>query len=331
MHYRSGHNREILRAKYDSQEKDMSSLQIRKITPGFGAEITGIDLTRPLTPDQEADIVSAIAEYGVCVYPHTGLTDQTHIWFSRMFGNLWTIGGQATRPSRFAYPHLFEAGNLSPDGSISMDEMARKRRKGDRLWHTDSSFTKERTTYSLLLAHEVPAEGGETGFADMRGAYDALPQSMKDRIEHLEAEHSYNYSRMLAGFPITEEEVEAGMIARHKLVHIHPGSGRKSLYIASHALRITGMEKEEGRALLRELLAFATQPQFTFNHYWEPGDLVIWDNFSTMHRGGDYDDLNHRRDMRRTTVMAYPPPPVVLDPRFRDRFDPAQFEAMVDA
>jgi alpha-ketoglutarate-dependent 2,4-dichlorophenoxyacetate dioxygenase len=306
-------------------------MRIRKILPDFGAEITDIDLSQPFTPEQEADLVGAIADHGVCVYPDAGLDDRTHIWFSRIFGNLWTVGGQVTRVTRFEYPHLFEAGNLTAEGTISGDEMARLRRKGDRLWHTDSSFTKQRTTYSLLLAHEVPAEGGETWFADMRGAYDALPQAMKDRIEHLEAEHSYNYSRMLAGFPISEEEVEQGMIARHKLVHIHPGSGRKSLYIASHALRITGMDKEEGRALLRELIDFATQPQFTFAHHWEPGDLVIWDNFSTMHRGGDYDDVHQRRDMRRTTVMAYPPPPVVMDPRFADRFDPSQYEAMIDA
>jgi alpha-ketoglutarate-dependent 2,4-dichlorophenoxyacetate dioxygenase len=306
-------------------------MHIRRILPEFGAEITGVDLGQPFTPEQEADIIGAIAEHGVCVYPDSGLTDQTHIWFSRIFGNLWTIGGQATRLTRFDYPHLFEAGNLTADGSINEDALARLRRKGDRLWHTDSSFTKERTTYSLLLAHEVPQEGGETWFADMRAAYDALPQTMKDRIEPLEAEHSYNYSRMLAGFPISEEEVEQGMIARHRLVHIHPGSGRKSLYIASHALRITGMAREDGRALLAELIAFATQPQFVFSHAWKPGDLVIWDNFCTMHRGGDYDDVHQRRDMRRTTVMAYPPPPVVLDPRFAARFDPAQYEAMVGA
>lgn len=305
------------------------SLQIRKITPQFGAEITGVDLTKPLTPEMEADIVSAMADHGVCIYPQTGLGDEAHIWFSRMFGNLWTVTGQGTRKSRFAFPQLFEAGNLNADGSISTDETARARRKGDRLWHTDSSFTKERTTYSLLLAHEVPEAGGETFFADMRGAYDALPQAMKDRIDGLEAEHSYQYSRMLAGFPITEEEVERMPTARHPLVHIHPGSGRKSLYIAAHALRIVGMEKEEGRALLRELLEFATQPQFTFSHTWQPGDLVIWDNFCTMHRGGEYDDVNARRDLRRTTVMAYPPPPVVMDPRFADRFDPSRFEAMV--
>ena len=306
------------------------TMKIREIMPGFGAEITGVDLTRPLSPETEAALVSAIAEYGVCIYPDSGLTDETHIWFSRMFGNLWTIPGGGTQKSRFAYPHLFEAGNLTPDGGISQDEVARSRRKGDRLWHTDSSFTPQRTTYSLLLAHEVPESGGETGFADMRAAYDALPQSTKERIEGLKAEHSYFYSRKLAGFDISDEQIEKGPKAIHSLVHIHPGSGRKSLYIAAHAMRIIGMDEEEGRRLIADLIDFATQPRFTFDHRWKPGDLVIWDNFCTMHRGGEYDDLNHRRDLRRTTVFAWPPPPVVMDARFADRFDPAQFQAMID-
>jgi alpha-ketoglutarate-dependent 2,4-dichlorophenoxyacetate dioxygenase len=177
----------------------------------------------------------------------------------------------------------------------------------------------------------VPESGGETGFADMRAAYDALPQDMQERIEGLKAEHSYFYSRKRAGFDITDEQIEKGPKAIHSLVHVHPGSGRKSLYIAAHAMRIVGMEDKAGKALLAELLEFATQPQFTFEHHWKPGDLVIWDNFCTMHRGGEYDDVNQRRDLRRTTVFAWPPPPVVLDPRFADRFDPKQFEAMVRA
>lgn len=307
------------------------SIQVNRITPDFGAEITGVDLTRPLSPDVEADLVSAIGEHGVLVFPDSGLTDESHIWFSRIFGNLWTIPGVGTGKSRFAYPHLFEAGNLTPDGKISDDPVARSRRKGDRLWHTDSSFTRERTTYSLLLAHEVPEEGGQTGFADTRGAYDALPQPMKDRIEHLSAEHSYFWSRKRAGFDITVEQIETGPKATHPLVHVHPGSGRKSLYIAAHAMHIIGLDDEEGRALIDELLAFATQPQFVFYHSWKPGDLVIWDNFASLHRGCDYDDVSQRRDLRRTTVFAWPPPPVVMDPRYADRFDPEQFRAMVRA
>lgn len=310
-------------------------MKVQEITPGFGARISDVDITGPLAPELEADLVEAVARYGVAVFPDSGLTDATHIFFSRIFGNLWTVpknvGGTGTRPARFDYPHLFEAGNLTREGTISEDEMARSRRKGDRLWHTDSSFTQARTTYSLLLAHEVTQTGGETHFADMRAAYDALPEQMKARIEGLSAEHSYFWSRKAAGFPVSEEQIEAGPKATHPLVHVHPGSGRKSLYIAAHAMRIPGMADAEARALLAELSTFATQDRFTFTHRWQPGDLVIWDNFATMHRGGDYDDIHQRRDLRRTTVFAWPPPPIVMDPRFADRFDPEQFRAMVSA
>ena len=172
----------------------------------------------------------------------------------------------------------------------------------------------------------MPKAGGETHFADMRGAYDALPQAMKDRIDGLEALHSILWSRKQAGYPITEEEIDARPMARHPLVHTH-ASGRKSLYIAAHARDIVGMPREEGRALLKELMEFATQPQFVFSHRWDVGDLVIWDNFSTMHRGSDYDDLHERRDMRRTTVIAWPRPPITLDPRFADQFPPLAADA----
>lgn len=303
---------------------------VEDITPGFGARITGLDLSGPLAPEVEADIVETVARYGVGVFPATGLDDAGHVWFSRMFGNLWTIPGTSTAPKRFAYPHLFDAGNLTADGQISTDELARARRAGDRLWHTDSSFTRDRTTYSLLMAHEVPRVGGATHFADMRGAYDALDDATKAQLEGLNAVHNWWHSRQQAGYPVSDEEVLARQPqAIHPLVHVHPISGRPSLYIASHAMDVVGMDRAEGRALLARLMAHAVQDRFTFAHQWQPGDIVIWDNFSTMHRGGDYDDLTERRDMRRTTVMAWPPPPVVLDPRFSGRFDPDQFRAMM--
>lgn len=307
-------------------------MEIAEITPGFGARITGLDLGRPLAPEVEADLVDAAARFGVLVFPQAGLDDAGHVHFSRIFGNLWTIPGTATAPLRFAFPHLFDAGNLTRDGQISHDEAARARRAGDRLWHTDSSFTKDRTTYSLLMAHEVPSEGGETWFADMRAAYAALPEATRHRVEGLQAVHNWWHSRQKGGYPISDEEVEQRQPqAVHPLVHVHPVSLRKSLYIASHALRIVGMDKAEGQALLADLIAHATQDRFTFAHHWQPGDLVLWDNLSTMHRGGDYDDVRERRDMRRTTVLAWPPPPIVQDPRFRQRFDPEQFRALLHA
>ena len=160
-------------------------------------------------------------------------------------------------------------------------------------------------SYSLLLAHELPPVGGDTWFADMRAAYDALPDERKLEIEDLVVEHWLWHSRMLAGFPPpTEEEIAAKPPARHRLVQTHPGSGRKHLYIAAHAEHIVGWPKDKGLALIRELMDFATQDQFVYEAQWrQPGDLIIWDNRCTMHRATEFDDRTLRRDMRRTTVL----------------------------
>ncbi|MGH6989746.1 MAG: TauD/TfdA dioxygenase family protein, partial [Stellaceae bacterium] len=194
--------------------------------------------------------------------------------------------------------------NLDADGNIVDNELVRLHKKGDRLWHTDSSFVPNRTAQSLLLFHEAPSEGGRTWFADTRSAYEDLPRTMKDRIEGLSARHSIWWSRRAAGYPLTEEEIDERPHAVHPLVHVHEGSGRKALYIAAHARDIVGMPAAEGRALLAELIAFATQPQYVFTVTYRPGDMTIWDNLCSMHRGGDYDVVHHRRDMRRTTVRA---------------------------
>ena len=278
------------------------SLQVKPIHGVFGAEISGVDLTRPLDDGDREAIVAAVNQYGIGVVRDTGLNDESHVAFSRIFGPLEQAPRVDNRRARFSLPELFDASNLDADGQINEDPMLRLHRRGDRLWHTDASFKPVRATHSLLLAYETPPEGGETGFADMRGAYDALPAEGKAEIEDLEVVHSLFMSRMLAGYPLTEEDIDAKPSATHRLVHVHPGSGRKALYLASHARDVVGLPREQGRKLLSELIAFATQPQFAFEHVWRPGDLVIWDNLSTMHRGRDYDDQKYRRDMRRTTV-----------------------------
>jgi alpha-ketoglutarate-dependent 2,4-dichlorophenoxyacetate dioxygenase len=260
------------------------------------------------------EIIDAQNKYGVTVYRDTHLNDETHVAFSRIFGHLELAPRITGRKHRFEQRELFDAGNLDVEGNILTDEMIRLHKKGDRLWHTDSSFMELRSSHSLLLCHEAPPEGGETWFADTRTAYDDLPQSMKDRIEHLEADHSIWWSRKMAGYPFTEEDIDARPMARHPLVHIHQGSGRKTLYIASHARDIVGMPREEGRALLAELIAFATQPKYVFSVTYKPGDMSIWDNLATMHRGGEFDELKYRRDMRRTTVREGAPPEKADDP-----------------
>ena len=281
-------------------------LAIKPLHPRFAAEISGVDIAQPLNAAVMREIIAAMDRYAVCVYRGTALTDESHIAFSRRLGELELAPRLfGSRVTRFAHPELFDAGNLDASGNILKDERRRLYNKGNALWHTDSSFNPHRSAYSLLLAHETPPEGGDTQFADMRAAYDALPESMKARLERLVAEHWLWHSRRLAGYPEpTEAEREAKPPAQHALVQTHPGSGRKTLYLAAHASHIVGWPIEEGRKLIGELIEFATQPQFCFTLRWHgPGDLVIWDNRCTMHRATAFEDTRYRRDMRRTTVF----------------------------
>ncbi|MDB5682453.1 MAG: hypothetical protein JWM75_151 [Sphingomonas bacterium] len=290
------------------------TLTIKPILPRFGAEVSGVDISKPLDEATRAAIVAAMDRWGVCVYRNTGLDNDSHVEFSRIFGYLERAPLRPGKAPRHGHRELFDAGNLDPSGAILQDEGMLLHKRGDRLWHTDSSFMELRSSYSLLLAHEVPKEGGETWFADTRSAYEDLPQPMKDRIAGLEVIHSLWWSRKLAGVPLTEEEVDERSSARHPLVLRHIGSGRDALYIAAHARDIVGMDRDEGRALIRELLDWATQPQYIFSVKWQPGDLVIWDNLASMHRGGYFDERNERRYMRRTTVREGVPPEQPDDP-----------------
>jgi alpha-ketoglutarate-dependent 2,4-dichlorophenoxyacetate dioxygenase len=296
------------------------SLTVKPILPRFGAEVSGIDLTQPLDAATRREIVDTMDRWGVNVYRNTGLNDETHIAFSRIFGYLERAPVPAAgRRTRHQHREIFDAGNLDADGNIIQDEMIMLHKKGDQLWHTDSSFMEMRTSYSLLLCYEAPPEDGYTWFADTRSAYDDLPQAMKDRIEHLEVEHTLWESRRKAGFPLTDEEVDSRPKARQPLVMPQKSTGRKALYVAAHARDIVGMPSDEGRALLKELIDWATQPQYVFSVKYEPGDMVIWDNLASMHRGGEYDSKKYRRDMRRTTVREGSPPMIEDDP-FADYF-----------
>lgn len=306
------------------------ALTIKPILPSFGAEISGVDITRPLDEATRQEILDAQAQWGVTVWRDTELTDETHIAFSRTFGHVELAPKPKDFRTRHAYREIFDASNLDADGNIIDNEMVRLHKKGDQLWHTDSAFMTVRSSYSLLLCHEAPPEGGATWFADARGAYDDLPQSMKDRIENLVGINSLWWSRKLAGYPFTEEDIDARPAARHPIVHVHKPSGRKSLFIAAHTREIEGMPREEGRALIRELIEFATQPKYVFPVYYKPGDLAIWDNLCTMHRGGEYDSVNHRRDMRRTTIREAGIVPDEHDP-FTELFEKSGKSAYTEA
>jgi alpha-ketoglutarate-dependent 2,4-dichlorophenoxyacetate dioxygenase len=290
------------------------SLKIQPILPRFGAELSGVDITRPLDEATRSAILDAQNTWGVTVWRQTGLDDETHIAFSRIFGHVELAPALAGRPARHKHREIFDASNLDAHGNINQDEMIRLHKLGDRLWHTDSSYMPLRSAQSLLLCHEAPALGGATWFADTRSAYEALPQATRQRIDHLTVRHSLWWSRRSAGYPLSEEEVDQKPHAEQPLVHVHKGSGRKALYLAAHARDIVELLREEGRALLRELIEFATKPQFVFSITYRRGDLVIWDNLCSMHRGGGYDERHHRRDMRRTTIREAPPPAQPDDP-----------------
>ncbi|MBL8551316.1 MAG: TauD/TfdA family dioxygenase [Hyphomonadaceae bacterium] len=283
-------------------------MEIARLHPLFAAELIGADLAQPPDSALVSLVEEAMAEHAVLVIrgqAHIG--DDEHIRFSRAFGplELPSRGGGGGPAKRFR-EELFDASNLDANGDIlAPDARARQRAKRNEIFHTDSSFHDMPTKWSLLLGHVVTSGGGETEFADCRAAYEALPQTMRDRIAGLVAEHNILISRSRAGYKGDEPLKDAIAPVRHALVR-RSASGRPTLYLGAHADHIVGMDIDEGRALLQELVEFATQPQFVYRHEWSKGDLVIWDNRCTLHRAAPFaGTLTLKRDLRRTTINEY--------------------------
>jgi alpha-ketoglutarate-dependent 2,4-dichlorophenoxyacetate dioxygenase len=274
--------------------------------PLFVAEVGAIDLRATHDQDTLDELREGMDRYGVLVFRDQSFTDAEQLDFGRRFdGELL-----AKRGIRSGGP-LIGISNLDEDGEImASDDRRRMYSLANRLWHTDASFENPRGRYSMLHAREVPPVPADTQFADQRAAYDALDDEMRSRIEGLSAHHSIAYSRQTLGFDFTAEELERLAGVEQPLVHTIPGSGRRSLYLASHASRIVGWPLPEGRLLLRDLLEHATAPERTYTHQWRVGDLVVWDNRATLHRGLPYDDTRYRRDMRRVTTLDLPRVPV---------------------
>ncbi len=283
---------------------------IARLHPLFVAGFDDLDLSRPIDETAFKDILSAMDEHAVGVFQGPALAEEAQIAFAGRFGPLEGRSGVLTTGVvRRVNQRLVDISNLD-ENNVPLAQQDRRRMfaLGNQLWHTDSSFKRTPAKYSLLHAHAVPPEGGETQFVDTRAAYDALPPKMKTKIEGLVAEHSIFTSRAKLGFTEFSDEERRAMPPVHRsLVRIHSGSGRNALYLASHASHIVGWPVPDGRMLIHELMEHATQPQFVYTHRWAVGDLVIWDNRCTMHRGRPYDEANHRRDMRRATVEDLAP------------------------
>ena len=279
-------------------------LEVTPLHPLFVGEATGIDLRRPLDEAARDAIAAAMDEHAVLVFHDQFVDDAQQMAFAENFGPLET-SREADRPGHAMRLdiRMADVSNLDIDGRpLSADHFRRMSGLANQLWHTDSSFKRIPATYSMLSARAIPEQGGETEFADARAAYDALSDAMKARISGLVAEHSIYTSRAVLGFTdFTPEERSALPPVLHPLVRVHPATRRPSLFIASHAGAIVGMPLAEARLLLADLMEHVTQRAFVYRHEWRVGDLVMWDNRCTLHRGRGF-DLDAIRDVRRTTV-----------------------------
>jgi len=284
-------------------------VSIHAVTPDFVAEVGDVALNKVSREDLAA-IREAFTKYAVLVFPDQEFDDESQLAFARHFGPLETTVFKARKDHKLRlHENMADVGNLDAENRI-LEASNRQRlyNLGNRLWHTDSSFKRLPAYCSMLHARSIPPIGGHTEFADMRAAYDALPDSTKHRLEGLVAEHSIMTSRAKLGFKdFDESEREAFAPVPQVLVRRLQDSGRMSLYIASHAGAIRGMADDEARQLIDELTAHATQRQFVHSHRWRQGDLVIWDDRCTMHRGMEFDDQRYKRDMRRATVSDIAP------------------------
>jgi len=278
------------------------SITIKKLHPLFVAEVGGVDTGDPMNDATFAEIRAALDEYSVLVFHDQSLDDEKQIAFSKRFGPL-EIAGKANPGvgSPFA-----RQSNLDIDSGAVIPGEDRRMiyQKGNYLWHSDSSFKAPPSLCSLLSARIVPPVGGNTEFATMTGAYDALSDDIKQKLESLVAEHSLVYSRStVTPTGALNDEMKAELPgAWQSMVRENPVTHRKAIYAGAHASHVIGWPREEGRAFIAWLNEFATQPQFCYSHAWRAGDLVIWDNRAVLHRATAYDTLRHKRLMQRTTV-----------------------------
>ena len=282
-------------------------VEIRQVGDKFAGEVTGIDLTKPLSTESVSAIHDGMDEYAVLFFRGQPLTADEQLAFSKQLGEIEHAIGTSLRDDKDArLPTTFaDVSNLDRDERpFDINDRRRLFAIGNRLWHSDSSFKVIPAKYSILHAISIPSAGGNTEFAHMPSAYDALDEEIKDEIDDLICEHSQIFSRQQVGFTeLTQEEIERFEPVRQRLIRRHPKTGRKSLYLSSHAGRIDGLSVPDAKLLLLDLVNHATQKKFVYIHKWQMGDLVMWDNRQTMHRVRPF-PVNEPRDMRRTTIVG---------------------------
>lgn len=287
------------------------ALKIRKMHHLFVAEVTGLDITKPLTDEMRLELQDLVDRNGILIFRDQDLTDEQQVAFSLNFGEIEIANNKnnITKQEDRRLSNMFsDISNLNKNDELHQQE-SRQRifNLGNRIWHSDSSFRPNPARYSLLSAREIPGEGGDTQYADMHSPYENLTSTMKNLIADLQCEHSLMYSRARLGMDyFTEQEKKDFKPVLQPLVRTHPATQRQSLFLASHAGRIVDWPITEAKLLLEELTEIATQREYVYTHQWSRYDLVMWDNRRTMHRATRFEDTKEKRDMRRTTVAGDP-------------------------
>lgn len=273
----------------------------RPLHSRFGVEIIGADLTRPIGDDAFAEIRSAFDTHSLLLFRGPVLTDDQHFAFSQRFGRVQiSFSANQSGGSYFSRQSNID---MATNEIMPPDHRLMVYQKGNRMWHSDSSYRPSGSLCSILSAQIVPPEGGNTEFASLRVAWDDLPAREKNKLDGLVVGHSIAYSRRLSDPGALTPEQEAEMPpTRHLLVQTNPANGRKSLFIGSHASHIEGWPIEEGRRYLADLMELATPPESVYSHPWQEGDIVVWDNRCLLHRATPFDSGRYRRLMQRTTV-----------------------------
>lgn len=290
-------------ARRPPADASRSAGDIAPLPGGLGAECTGFDLRRPLNATERQRIIGAFLEHHLLVVRDQSLSKEQLREFAGIFGEV--EGNVFRKPDGSVLEDIHQISNLDANGVPTEDSYL----KSNYHWHTDKSYLAVPSLLTMLQALELPPEGGDTQFADMSRAYDALPDELKREIAAPRAVHSFDYMRRSTGDrPLTEAERAAAPPVVHPLIRTHPETGRKSLFIGMYCASIVGMAEAAGRALIDRLQAHATQPQFVYVHRWQPRDLVFWDNRCLLHRAiANFDARKYRRVLRRVVVRGSVP------------------------
>ena len=285
------------------------TVSFKKLHPHVGAEVSPIDLRQCHDRATLEQLRAGMDTHGVLVFRNQPFTDAEQLAFAERFDGTLHVkpGAAALAANRFGNDAVADISNVDNSGNIlKADDRKRVYSLGNRLWHTDASFQDPAGRYSTLLARVIPKVNANTEFADMRAAYDALDDAIKQKLEGLKVHHTITRSREVLGFFFSDEEKAKLKGAIHPITRVNPRTGRKSLYLAAHAARIIDWPVADGLLFVMELMEHATQRPFVFSHEWRDGDFVIWDNLATMHRATAFDDARHHRELRRVTTIDVP-------------------------